>query len=485
MAFLLSLDLKPVSELSRPFRMTSTEVSASVKKYRQRALKPNTITLQDQPNFKDYCTVLLSLQSATSAMTSAVALQSNSKLLNRPHTSSKERRPQVNPAECIINSLNKPTYEPIEVRSIYQKGNFSTPGNFEVLQILGKGSYGVVVSAIDKRNTDKPLRLAIKKVTNIFQREILLKRAIRELKFLNFFRGHKNIVSLLDLEIVSEKPFDGLYCYQELVDYDLARVIHSTVQFSAFHIKHFLYQILCGLKYIHSADVIHRDLKPGNILCSISGHLKICDFGLARGISPLYTENKLGDLHITNYVATRWYRAPELILSHKRYTKAIDVWAVGCILAEFYGRKPLFMGQDSLHQIYEVLKVLGTPKRDIISKYGSARSFEVFSSHANVIKTDWESLYPGSCADARNLMELLITWDPESRLSVEQILEHPFVADVRDPGDEPVCSHGPFDYSYENSFTSMQMLRDTIYEEVRQFKESTSSHGCAYVGCTF
>ncbi|CEP63845.1 mitogen-activated protein kinase SMK1 LALA0_S09e03796g [Lachancea lanzarotensis] len=418
-------------------------------------------------------------------MTSAFALQSNTKILNRPQTSSKERRSQIHGGECMIHSLSKPPLDPPDVRSIYQKGNFSTPGNFEVLQILGKGSYGVVVSALDKRNTDKPCRLAIKKVTNIFQREILLKRAIRELKFLNFFRGHKNIVSLLDLEIVSEKPFDGLYCYQELVDYDLARVIHSTVQFSAFHIKHFLYQILCGLKYIHSADVIHRDLKPGNILCSISGHLKICDFGLARGISPLFSESRAGDLHITNYVATRWYRAPELILSHKRYSKSIDVWAVGCILVEFYGRKPLFMGQDSLHQVFEILKVLGTPPRDIITKYGSARSFEVFSSHATVTKTEWRSLYPGSCAEAQNLMGLLLTWDPESRLSVEQILDHPFIADVRDPGDEPVCSHGAFDYSYENKFTSMQMLRDTIHEEVRLFKQSTLSQECGSVDCTF
>ncbi|SCU93272.1 LAME_0F03224g1_1 [Lachancea meyersii CBS 8951] len=422
-------------------------------------------------------------------MTSSLALQSNTKILNRPNTSSKEQ-PQTNGGEfpnkeCAINLLARHSIAASEVRNIYQKGNFSTPGSFEVLQILGKGSYGVVVSAIDKRGVDKPFRLAIKKVTNIFQREILLKRAIRELKFLNFFRGHKNIVSLLDLEIVSEKPFDGLYCYQELVDYDLARVIHSTVQFSEFHIKHFLYQILCGLKYIHSADVIHRDLKPGNILCSISGHLKICDFGLARGVSPLFSENKSGDIHITNYVATRWYRAPELILSHKRYTKAIDVWAVGCILVEFYGRKPLFMGQDSLHQVFEILKVLGTPQPEIIVKYGSARSFEVFSSRPDVSKTHWESLYPGSCEEAQNLMDALLDWDPDRRLKVEQILEHPFFVDVRDVGDEPICSHGPFDYSYETKFTSMQKLRETIYEEVSQFKRLGRSHSVDIVSQTF
>lgn len=234
-------------------------------------------------------------------------------------------------------------------RTIYSNANFSVPGRYEIIQVLGKGSYGTVVSAIDKINSSNEVRIAIKKVTSIFTREILLKRAIRELKFMNFFKGHRNIVSLIDLEIVNEDPYAGLYCYQELVDYDLARVIHSNVLFSEFHIKHFIYQILCGLKYIHSADVIHRDLKPGNILCTITGEIKICDFGLARGISPTFSLSGGVTNHITNYVATRWYRAPELILSHKKYSKAVDMWAVGCILAEFYGRKPVFMGNDSLH----------------------------------------------------------------------------------------------------------------------------------------
>ena len=120
-------------------------------------------------------------------------------------------------------------------------------------------------------------------------------------------------MNLIDLDLVSTAPYDGLYCIQELADYDLARVIYSSIQFSEFHIQNFVYQILCGLKYIHTADVIHRDLKPGNILVTLQGVLKICDFGLARGINPKYFKQKSAP--ITNYVATRWYRAPELMLS--------------------------------------------------------------------------------------------------------------------------------------------------------------------------
>ncbi|AMD18744.1 HBL158Wp [Eremothecium sinecaudum] len=372
-----------------------------------------------------------------------------------------------------INLMEKSLVHP--PRTIYTKANFSIPGHYEVLQMLGKGSYGTVVSAVDNFNPNYPIRIAIKKITNIFQREVLLKRAIRELKFMHYFKGHKNIVSLINLEIVNEKPYDGLYCYQELIDYDLARVIHSNVQFSEFHIKHFTYQILCGVKYIHSADVIHRDLKPGNILCSISGQLKICDFGLARGISPLFTNTKTSN-HITNYVATRWYRAPELILSHKRYNKSIDMWAIGCILAEFYGRKPIFMGQDSMHQISEIVKVLGTPSRDTIIKYGSSRAYDIFCPpKPQYVKIPWVEIYPFASADALDLVEHLLDWDPDKRLIVEEAIEHEFVSSVRDKSDEPMCPHGPFNFSYEAEFKSMSNLREVLYAEVKQFQEECAA----------
>lgn len=403
-------------------------------------------------------------------------LNANQNLLNQHiHESSDSRithkvKTFLNPyVDAPENSYPQPSFLQ-ETRTIYQKANFSIPGNYEVLQVLGKGSYGTVVSAVDNSNPEYGVRIAIKKITNIFHREVLLKRAIRELKFMNYFKGHKNIINLLDLDIVSEKPYDGLYCYQELIDYDLARVIHSSVQLSEFHIKSFLYQILCGLKYIHSADVIHRDLKPGNILCTIHGNLKICDFGLARGVSPQFFQGRTVS-HITNYVATRWYRAPELILSHKNYSKAIDMWAVGCILAEFYGRKPIFMGQDSLHQVSEIVKVLGTPSREDVIKYGSSRAWEFFSPpKPQYKKIPWCNIYPFASEKAFNLLDKLLDWDPDRRPTVEEAIEQPFVSEVRNENDEPVCSKGPFDFSYEQHFYSMGKLRQFLYDEVKLFK---------------
>ncbi|XBW38175.1 hypothetical protein QEN19_003770 [Hanseniaspora menglaensis] len=357
---------------------------------------------------------------------------------------------------------------------VYDKIGFKVPINYQVKEIIGKGSYGTVVSATE---TAFGAQVAIKRVTNIFSRDILLKRAIRELKFMNYFKGHKNIINLLDLEIVFDKEYEGLYCFQEMIDYDLARIIHSSVQLSEFHIQSFFYQILCGLKYIHSADVVHRDLKPGNILCSIQGTLKICDFGLARGINEdcfQKIKNQTGKQpHITSYVATRWYRAPELMLCRKKYSKAIDLWACGCILAEFYGRKPVFIGNDQMHQVIEILKVLGTPKKETILNYGSSVALEIFlPPKPQYSKIDWHKIYPFASNQGIDLIEKLLNWDPERRLNCEQVLEHSFLKSVKNINDEPVCPYGIFNFCYESEVTSVSGLTKLLYKEVLEFKKT-------------
>ena len=117
------------------------------------------------------------------------------------------------------------------------------------------------------------------------------------------------------------------------------------------HVQYFIYQVLRGLKYIHSAGVIHRDLKPSNLLVNSNCDLKICDFGLARGIHPGHAEGKGGTMLLTEYVVTRWYRAPEIMLACHEYSKPIDIWSVGCIFAELIQRKPYFPGDDYIDQV--------------------------------------------------------------------------------------------------------------------------------------
>lgn len=272
-------------------------------------------------------------------------------------------------------------------------------------------------------------------------------------------------MNLIDIDIVYTTPYDGLYCMQEMADYDLSKVIYSSSQFSEFHIKNFMYQILCGLKYIHSADVIHRDLKPGNILVTVHGVLKICDFGLARGININYYQKKKFPQPITNYVATRWYRAPELMLSSRNYGKAVDLWAVGCILCEFYGRKPLFVGKDQMHQINEILKVLGTPNREIINKYG----WRYLNTRTRYEKIEFDKIYPFASGYLIHMIDNLLCWDPYERLDVNEALNHPFLKQVKSQFQESVCSK-PFDFNFENEAITQSDLKKVLQQEVDSFK---------------
>lgn len=184
------------------------------------------------------------------------------------------------------------------------------------------------------------------------------------MKLLRYF-NHENIISILDIQKPrnydtftevyliqvrfeparkSSKVNPLLNPLQELMETDMHRVIR-TQDLSDDHCQYFIYQTLRALKAMHSANVLHRDLKPSNLLLNANCDLKVCDFGLAR--SAASTEDNSG--FMTEYVATRWYRAPEIMLTFKEYTKAIDVWSVGCILAEMLNGKPLFPGKDCEH----------------------------------------------------------------------------------------------------------------------------------------
>ncbi len=196
----------------------------------------------------------------------------------------------------------------------------------------------------------------MKKVQNAFEDLVDAKRILREIKLLRHFE-HENVISILDMFPPKSTDFEDIYIVTCLMETDLHRVVYSKQGLSDEHFQYFVYQILRGLKYLHSANVIHRDLKPSNILVNKNCDLKICDFGLARG----FRDREHDDPNLTDYVVTRWYRAPEVVLLASEYTKAIDVWSVGCILCELVGRKALFTGKDHLDQIKKIIDVLGMP----------------------------------------------------------------------------------------------------------------------------
>lgn len=341
---------------------------------------------------------------------------------------------------------------------------FTIDKRFEIMKEVGHGAYGIVCSARYTLAPDQTV--AIKKVTNIFSKKILTKRALRELKLLRHFRGHKNITCLFDLDIVDKNNFNEVYLYEELMECDMHQIIRSGQPLTDAHYQSFTYQILCGLKYIHSADVLHRDLKPGNLLVNADCELKICDFGLARGYSSNPEKN---NGFLTEYVATRWYRAPEIMLSLQSYTKAIDVWSVGCILAELLGGKPIFKGKDYVDQLNQILYIVGSPNEETLQRIGSQRAQDYVRSLGFLPKVPISTLYPQANPLAIDLLDRMLNLDPESRITVDEALQHPYLKVWHDPEDEPLCLN-KFDFTFEE-VDDIDQMKQMILEEVESFRD--------------
>jgi mitogen-activated protein kinase 1/3 len=292
-------------------------------------------------------------------------------------------------------------------------------------------------------------------------------RTLREIKLLRFFQ-HENIISILDIvKPASYETFTEVYLVQELMETDMHRVIR-TQELSDDHCQYFIYQTLRALKCMHSANVLHRDLKPSNLLLNANCDLKVCDFGLARSAN-FDEENNAG--FMTEYVATRWYRAPEIMLTFKEYTKAIDVWSVGCILAEMLSGRPLFPGRDYHHQLTLILDVLGTPTMEDFYAIKSRRARDYIRSLPFKKKIPFSDMFPNANPLALDLLERMLTFNPQKRITCEEALAHPYLEAYHDPDDEP-CSEpipeGFFDFDKQKDQLSKEQLKMYIYNEIMQ-----------------
>ena len=305
---------------------------------------------------------------------------------------------------------------------------FRGPRDYVVHDVIGEGAYGIVCSATHKPSGHK---VAIKRVMP-FDHTLHCLRTLREIKLLRHFQ-HENIISILDVpQPLSYDSFREVYLVEEFMPIDLHRVI-ETQELSNEHNQYFIYQLLRGLKFIHSAGVLHRDLKPANLLLNDKCDLKICDFGLARAHPS--SEDRQGSM--AEHVVTRWYRAPEIMIKFNQYTSAIDLWSTGCILAEMLGRKVLFQGRDYHHQIFLILCVLGSPTAQDYLAIKSRRAKEYIRSLPMCEKIPWNTTLPNGTHDGLDLINRLLTFNPEHRLTAEEALKHPFVAGYHDPDDEP------------------------------------------------
>ena len=227
-------------------------------------------------------------------------------------------------------------------------------------------------------------------------------------------------------------------------------------------------QLLRGLKYVHTANVYHRDLKPKNILANADCKLKICDFGLAR---PAFHDSGPTTVFWTDYVATRWYRAPELCGSFfTKYTPAIDIWSIGCIFAEILSGRPLFPGKNVVHQLEIITDLLGTPHPDVINKVRNEKARRFLGNMRVKPKIPFSSRFPGAAPAALALLERMIAFDPEDRPTAEEALADPYFAGLADPSREPAAEIvSRTEYAFESRKLTQEEVRGLLYREILEY----------------
>lgn len=347
---------------------------------------------------------------------------------------------------------------------------FTVDTKYSLIRVIGSGAYGVVISAHDTSTNSK---VAIKMVPRAFHDEVDAKRILREIKLLKHFH-HENIIGIVDMMPPLARhveEFNDVYIVADLMETDLHRIIYSKQSLSIDHVQYFLYQILRALKYIHSANVIHRDLKPSNLLVNSNCDLKVCDLGLARGILPEDELGNGGSMLLTEYVVTRWYRAPEIMLACHEYSKPVDVWSAGCIFAELLARKPYFPGEDYIDQLTIICEKLGKLPENDLEFVTSDKAKRFLRKLPDKAPPSLRRQFPGTPPDALDLLARMLTIHPRKRITVTEALEHPFLAPLHSPDDEPVA-HETFDFGFEDEHLHRVRLQELIWEEIGDFRPS-------------
>eukprot|EP01120_Amphizonella_sp_Union-15-10_P002557 TRINITY_DN1284_c0_g1_i1.p1 TRINITY_DN1284_c0_g1~~TRINITY_DN1284_c0_g1_i1.p1 ORF type:complete len:426 (-),score=83.72 TRINITY_DN1284_c0_g1_i1:170-1447(-) len=330
---------------------------------------------------------------------------------------------------------------------------------YEILDKLGKGAYGIVWKCIDKL-TNEPV--ALKKIFGAFQNATDAQRTFREIMFLQELSDHENIIKLLDVfKAENDRDIYLVFAYMET---DLHHVIKANI-LQEVHKRYVIYQLLKAMKYIHTGNVLHRDMKPSNLLLNSECHLKVADFGLARSIEV--DENGANPpLILTDYIASRWYRAPEILLGSTKYTKGVDMWSIGCIMGELLGGKPMFQGKSTMDQLNRIIEVVGAPSMEDIQAIGSGFADRMITSIPNVPPQNLKTLFPNAKDDAIDLLSKLLKFNPTKRITAEESLSHPYVAQFHNVENEPVCTKKVYIPIDDNTKYNIADYRNKLYEDI-------------------
>ena len=303
--------------------------------------------------------------------------------------------------------------------------------------------------------------------------------------FLSQMGNHENIVMLH--HVFKADNDRDLYLVFEYMETDLHAVIRANI-LEEIHKQYIMYQSFKALMYMHSAQLVHRDMKPSNLLLNSECLMKVADFGLARSLlkpqtGPLDDPDGASPI-LTDYVATRWYRAPEILLGSTRYGKAVDMWSLGCIFGEMLGGKPIFQGSSTLNQLEKICEAVGRPNADEVAAMRSPFAMTMLDNMKlppGARPKKWADMYPHATADAIDLLDKLMQWDPNKRLTALEGMMHPYCKQFIET--DPHCAEplrrtaarhvtAPFD---DNDKKSTQVYRERLYEEINKKNIVTSS----------
>uniref|UniRef100_A0A3P8SY08 Mitogen-activated protein kinase 15 n=1 Tax=Amphiprion percula TaxID=161767 RepID=A0A3P8SY08_AMPPE len=333
---------------------------------------------------------------------------------------------------------------------------------YEIKKRLGKGAYGIVWKAVDRQTGEI---VAVKKIFDAFRNRTDAQRTFREIMFLQEFGDHPNIIKLLN--VIRAQNDKDIYLIFDYMDTDLHAVIKKGTLLKDIHKRYVMYQLFKAIKYLHSGNVIHRDQKPSNVLLDTDCVVKLCDFGLARSLNQIQEDS--GNPALTEYVATRWYRAPEILLGSARYTKGVDMWSLGCILGEMLLGKALFPGTSTINQIEKIMSAIPHPSPEdvlaIKSEYGSSVIQRMLLKPQVPLQ---DLLHLSVPPDALDLLRGLLVFNPDKRLTAEQALQHPYVARFHNPAKEPALNCDVVLPVDDDVQLSVVQYRNKLYEMILQ-----------------
>ncbi|XP_043461853.1 cyclin-dependent kinase 2-like [Leptopilina heterotoma] len=296
-----------------------------------------------------------------------------------------------------------------------ENGSVKVMDNFVQIEKIGEGTYGVVYKAKDKL-TGK--LVALKKIRLETESEGVPSTAIREISLLKEL-AHPNIVQLLDV-VQGDRH---LYLVFEFLQQDLKKLLESVKHgLEQALVKSYLWQLLHAIFYCHVHLILHRDLKPQNLLIDREGNIKLADFGLARAFGvPVRT--------YTHEVVTLWYRPPEILLGTKLYSTAVDIWSLGCIFAEMATKRALFPGDSEIDQLFRIFRTLGTPDETVWPGVSQLPDYKSMFPRWDARSLD--EVVSNFDDDAKDLLKKLLAYDPNQRITAMMALRHPFFKNVK------------------------------------------------------